>query len=363
MPETLDVWLAMIAGAERSLDLSFFYASDGPGGRLSAVLEAIEQAAARGVLVRGLFDAKFYETYPETIDRLEAVEGIETRLLDLREHTGGVQHAKYFVVDARDVYLGSANFDWRSLEHIQEIGLRLRSESVANAFLEVFRYDWALAAGDDLPELSERSWQPIELATRDGAVRVTPVFSPESLLPRAESWDLPRLVEWIEAAENSVSIQLLSYKASSYDKRYFGELEGALRGAALRGVSVRLLLADWSKRRGQIEGLQSLQVLPNVEVRLASLPEAASGFVPFARVVHAKFMVVDSQRAWLGTSNWSRDYTSTEAGTWGCFSREAASRRASSGSSPRAGRAPTRRRWTRARATRRLGSIAEATTK
>jgi phosphatidylserine/phosphatidylglycerophosphate/cardiolipin synthase-like enzyme len=30
--------------------------------------------------------------------------------------------------------------------------------------------------------------------------------------------------------------------------------------------------------------------------------------VPFARVIHSKYMVVDGARLWLGTSNWERDY-------------------------------------------------------
>ena len=32
------------------------------------------------------------------------------------------------------------------------------------------------------------------------------------------------------------------------------------------------------------------------------------GFIDFARVVHAKYMVVDGHFSWVGTSNWSRDY-------------------------------------------------------
>jgi phosphatidylserine/phosphatidylglycerophosphate/cardiolipin synthase-like enzyme len=68
------------------------------------------------------------------------------------------------------------------------------------------------------------------------------------------------------------------------------------------------LLADWSKRHGTIEGLQSLQCLPNIEVRLMSIPEWSGGFIPFARVVHAKYLVVDGDYCWVGTSNWSRGY-------------------------------------------------------
>ncbi len=73
-------------------------------------------------------------------------------------------------------------------------------------------------------------------------------------------------------------------------------------------MRVELLVADWSKKKWTIEGLQSLQCMPRIDVKLVSIPEHSSGFIPFARVVHAKYLVADGQRAWLGTSNWGRDY-------------------------------------------------------
>jgi hypothetical protein len=71
---------------------------------------------------------------------------------------------------------------------------------------------------------------------------------------------------------------------------------------------VQLLLSDWSKSPGTIEGLKSLQVVPNIDVRLNTIPQWSGGFVPFARVGHAKYMVVDGRRAWIGTGNWEGDY-------------------------------------------------------
>ena len=103
-------------------------------------------------------------------------------------------------------------------------------------------------------------------------------------------------------------MQLLSYRAIGRDGAYFDTLESALRRAASRGVTVQLLLSDWSKRRDSIVGLQSLQVLPGIEVRLATIPPWSGGFVPYARVIHAKYLVVDGRRAWLGTSNWASSY-------------------------------------------------------
>jgi phosphatidylserine/phosphatidylglycerophosphate/cardiolipin synthase-like enzyme len=101
---------------------------------------------------------------------------------------------------------------------------------------------------------------------------------------------------------------VLTYKARGRDGSSFPELEEALKRAAARGVKVELLVSDWSKRKGTIEGLQSLHAPPGLTVKILTIPQWSGGFVPFARVVHAKYMVVDGEQAWVGTSNWERDY-------------------------------------------------------
>jgi phosphatidylserine/phosphatidylglycerophosphate/cardiolipin synthase-like enzyme len=134
------------------------------------------------------------------------------------------------------------------------------------------------------------------------------VASPTGWLVDEGGWDLPRLVELIDGAEEQVRVQVLNYKTSDYQGRYFDELDAALRRAAARKVQVQIVVADWSKKRWVIEGLQSLQCMPRIEVKLVTIPEHSSGFIPFARVVHAKYLVVDGEKAWIGTSNWGRDY-------------------------------------------------------
>ena len=310
IPDTFEVWSEMFRAAERGIDLAFFYASNRPEepgqGRLEPLVAELEAAAGRGVRVRFLADVKFYATYPATLDRLNAREGIDMRLYDIRERTGGILHAKYFLVDGREAYLGSANFDWRSLEHIQELGVRFRIPEAVRPLQAVFEMDWGIAGGASVP--MDGASRATAASFRGEKASVTPVFSPRTLLPEGAQWDLPRLVEMIDSAKESVCVQLLSYKTTDREGRYFDDLETALRSAAARGVAVRLLLADWNKREHSIEGLQSLQALRNVEVSLVSLPRAEEGFIPFARVIHSKYMVVDSERSWIGTSNWSRDY-------------------------------------------------------
>lgn len=311
IPDAHVVWPEMVNGATKTVDVAQFYVSNAPGSRLEPVIQALEAAADRGVKVRVLAEEKFYKQYPETLERLAKRPGIEMRRLDTAALLGsGVLHAKYFVVDGREAYLGSQNFDWRALEHIQELGLRIRVPEVVRSLTDIFELDWALARGGTVPAPSpdKQVGGPFPARVEGGTVRVTPAHSPQGYLPDPGTWDLPKLVALIDGAKRSVRVQLLTYRAKGRDGSTFPELEDALKRAVARGVKVELLLADWGKRKGTIEGLQELQAPPGLTVKLVTIPQWSGGFIPFARVVHAKYMVVDGERAWLGTSNWERDY-------------------------------------------------------
>jgi phosphatidylserine/phosphatidylglycerophosphate/cardiolipin synthase-like enzyme len=297
----------MIGAATRSLDLAQFYLSNAPGSRLEKVIQSIEAAADRGVAVRLLVDASFAKRYPETIDRLAARRGVTVRRFDVQRVMGGVLHAKYFVVDGREAFLGSQNFDWRSLTHIQEMGVRVRDPAAVSMYAEVFAMDWALAAGEPPPEARGRAQAFVESAAGE-QVTVTPVISPTAFLPRPGSDELTRLKLLLDGAKRSIHVQVLTYKTISRDGSAFPDLDDALRRAAARGVSVKLLVADWSKKKGSVEAVQRLARVPGVSVRFLDIPAWSGGFVPFARVGHAKYMVVDGVSSWVGTSNWEGDY-------------------------------------------------------
>ncbi|MDC3980059.1 phospholipase D-like domain-containing protein [Polyangium jinanense] len=308
VPNAADVWLAMIQGAKRSIDIEHFYISNAPGGKLEPVLAAIEEAASRGVRVRLLVDMKFYQRYPESVDRL-ASHKVIVRKMDLRARDG-VQHAKYMVVDDSDAYVGSQNMDYRSLEHIQEIGARVRVPEVVAAFARVFEQDWAASGGE--PNAEPTKTTPLQLPARvtlgGEEARILPTASPKDLLPAGVPWELPELLARIDGAERTLDLQVLTYRTKMRNGTPWTDLDDALRRAAKRGVRVRLLVADWSKREASLEGLRELARASGISIKFIVIPQSSSGFIPFARVAHAKYMVVDGKRAWIGTSNWEGDY-------------------------------------------------------
>ncbi|MDA1266866.1 MAG: phospholipase D-like domain-containing protein [Planctomycetota bacterium] len=320
VPQTADVWLELIRGANEEIVLSHFYAATKAGSVLDEVIAALEDAGERGIRVRFLVAETFRETYPLVPAQLSDMANVEVRWIDYGALAGGgVLHAKYMVVDGRETFLGSPNFDFRAMDQIQELGLHLSSPRFARCALDVFEGDWAAAGGEDAPwQRAARGMAPfsmqliaLQAGAADGTTRVTPAFSPRGHLPDGALWDLPQLIRLIDSAEVSVRAQVLTYDAVGYDREYFPDLEHALRAAAARGVRVQLLVADWGKRRGIVEGLQSLACLENLEVRFVVIPDHSAGFEPFSRVAHAKLLVVDEARAWVGSSNWERSYFTT----------------------------------------------------
>ena len=326
-------WLDMISHAKKSISLEMFYASSTSGDKLQPIIEAIAEAARRQVDVRLLFDSSFYEKNKDTEMALAMIPRVHVRLIDIHAKTTGVMHAKYFVVDDADTYVGSANFDGRALDHIQEIGVRVRNQDVARVIDQVFRADWRQAEDLDPHRGPTRSREggpvegfttyapkplafplpplPITISFGGESERVAPVVSPRRLMPEGYAVidELPRLLDAIDHAKSSVDVQLLTYAVSTDDVTHkFTDLDDALKRAAARGVHVRLLVSDWNLDDDKIESLRELVRASKVDVAIFTIPAFSQGFIPYARVSHAKFMVVDGQVAWVGSSNWEESY-------------------------------------------------------
>ncbi|MBI1797975.1 MAG: DUF1669 domain-containing protein [Candidatus Eisenbacteria bacterium] len=336
------VWLDAIAGAKKSLDLEHFYLSTWPGEPMQPVIAALAAAAKRGVRVRLILDARMHATYPQPADSLGTLKNLEVRVLDMKQVSGGgVQHAKYFIIDGDQVIVGSQNLDWRSLKHIHELGVRVREPRIATEFARVFESDWAAAAptggakpaGSAAATLASGSpAQPmnpptledmrVDNAARGGAAgpRGIPLvngpgdtawvrasFSPIGHAPDGLASDRERIVALIDSAKRDVVVQLLTYgngRAGDRDTT----IDLALRRAAARGVGVRMVVSDWEADSGRLADLEALSGLPNVHIKLSHVPEWSGGYIPFARVEHCKYMVVDLMTTWIGTANWEPDY-------------------------------------------------------
>lgn len=295
-----EIWLEMIDGAEKSIDLAEFYLVGQPGSKLERVNEALERAATRGVKIRILAEKKMQVTYPELLRRFAEKPNITVRLFDWKELTGGILHAKYFIVDTRQCWLGSQNFDWRALEQIHETGIRIEDRNVTAALTALFEADWAYSGGDAMAYEALQKAPPFIF---DSDLRLS--ASPKTMLPPGVEPTLDTLVAILDGAKNKLTVQLLSY---STDKSEFTVLEEALKRAAGRGVAVKLLVSDWSLRPDGQGDLKRLDRIAGIEVKVIAIPQLHSGFIPFARVHHSKVLRADEDTCVISTSNWSADY-------------------------------------------------------
>jgi len=301
LPFAKDVWVDMIRSAKASVEAAEFYVTSRAGSALEPVLAELEKAGTRGVKVRFLLSSKMLDQDPASVARLRRIPGAEVRSFDLAGVSKGILHAKYFVVDGREAFLGSQNFDWRALEHIHELGVRTAEPVLVSRLTRLFTLDWAFAEGRKLPHFP--AVPPMSARSQVELVASPPFLTPKDIRPSIEA-----LVDLIDQAKQSVRVQLLTYSPISGQDRYWPALDNALRAAAVRGVKVRLLVSDWVLGGRALPHLKALALIPNLEVKVASIPEAKEGHIPFARVIHSKYLVADEVHLALGTSNWEESY-------------------------------------------------------
>ncbi|MCG2586094.1 phospholipase D-like domain-containing protein [Massilia sp. TS11] len=309
--DPITVWCEMFNQAKQQIDIGQFYAVSKPGAPFEQVLGCLEAAGKRGVKIRFLIEKKGLNMSEEpTLTRLKAIPNLELRVLAYSQLTGdGIIHAKYVVVDGATAFVGSQNFDWRAFSHIHETGVRITDPTVAGQVQAIFNQDWsaqaALAAGQNVAPA------PKSLAAPDTSAKAFLVASPAAFNPPGVGDSEKVLPALLAEAKSEVRVQLLDYTPLSYApgmRPYYGVIDSALRTAAARGVKIKLMVSNWNTEKPGIDYLKSLALIPNVEVRIVTIPPHSSGPIPFARVIHTKSMVIDGKLAWVGTSNWAGGY-------------------------------------------------------
>ncbi|VFV32433.1 low quality protein: phospholipase [Lynx pardinus] len=334
-------WSQLLDAARESIHVASFYwsltgpdigvndSSSRPG---EALLSKLQQRLARNVSLAVATSSPSLARKSTDL-RVLAAQGAQVRYVPLRKLTGGVLHSKFWVVDARHVYLGSANMDWRSLTQVKELGIIIYNCSrLARDLEKTFQTYWVLGAPKAvLPRAWPRNlsshinrFQP--LRDRFEGVPTTAYFSasPPPLCPHGRTGDLEALLAVMGGAQEFIYASVMEYFPTtrfSRPARYWPVLDTALRTAAFnRGVRVRLLVSCWLHTDPRMfPGLRSLQALSDpeagvsVDVKVFIVPVRNHSNIPFSRVNHSKFMVTE-KAAYIGTSNWSEDYFSSTSG-------------------------------------------------
>ena len=282
-------WPKIFSKAQKSIDIAAFYISPSPkADALDASWEELHKATLRGVQLRILLDKNFSQKYPNPLKELQTWPNTTLRFIEFPK---GVMHAKYFIVDNTIAFLGSQNFDYRAMEHIFELGYLCTEKTLVQSLIHVFSADWNTQAYITIPK-SEKQHR---------------LYVSPSRTVAEHAQELPHLLHLINTTQKHLSIQLLSYNNKSRSGEHWPVLDNALINAKKRGVHVELMVSDWSTKGSKGEALQMLQK-NGINIHIISVPEHPDGPIPYARTIHAKYMISDQNNCWLGTSNWAKGY-------------------------------------------------------
>lgn len=112
------------------------------------VYKALETAADRNISIRFLQHSGVYPDYTDESSNLASGRpNVKNITLLLGEWWGsGIVHAKVWISDGQDVYIGSANNDWKSLTQVKEVGIYLVGcPTIARQVETYFSNLWKLA--------------------------------------------------------------------------------------------------------------------------------------------------------------------------------------------------------------------------
>ncbi len=288
--------------------------------------QALRDAAARGVRIRILQSPGFSKVKNRPPPKQESdtlkeqfPDNISIHPIEMGKWYGGggIMHQKIWIFDARHLYLGSANMDWKSIAQVKEMGVAVEDcpalakdagkyfeawcafSALKPKSFEVFdpaaRIDrqvppWSALVPADRRKKSPLAGEkyatafnrqnplPLKLGGEQGGVFLT--GCPDEVRGDGRSWDGDGLVYTIDDARKSVCVSVMDFAPIGlYGRQSAGALLGdedvipdntpvwwsslfdALLSAVLtRKVYVRLLVSKWAHTSGLIEPfLRALQ--------------------------------------------------------------------------------------------------------
>ncbi|XP_041851462.1 5'-3' exonuclease PLD3 isoform X2 [Melanotaenia boesemani] len=340
-PSIFQAWINLMEEARSSVDIASFYwtltnndtkTHEPTAYQGEAVLTRLAELSGK-LHVRIAVNTP-QQRQPQDDLRLLNDSGADIRTVNMRALTSGVLHTKFWVVDKKHLYIGSANMDWRSLTQVKELGAVVYNCSCLAADLgKIFEAYWFLGESQSIPSPWPSSFStlynkdtPLQLPLNGTPSRVYLSSSPPSFCAAGRTPDLQSVLSVMEDAQSFIYIAVMNYLPTmefSHPKRYWADIDTQLRRAAYeKRVKVRLLISCWASTQPvMFPFLKSLASVHDpkskldIQVRLFVVPaNPRQKEIPFARVNHNKYMVTDKV-AYIGTSNWSGDYFVSTAGS------------------------------------------------
>ncbi|KAM9466411.1 5'-3' exonuclease PLD4 [Clarias gariepinus] len=342
-------WKDLLSTATEQVDIASFYWSltgedigvKSPTDQFGRdLLEQLKVLPKRNVSVRAVSSIPSVAANSTDLDILREY-GVHVRRINFGKLTRGILHSKFWIVDGRHIYIGSANMDWRSLTQVKELGVVIYNcTSLATDLQKIYQSYWVMGQSNaTIPDPWPSSYntsinkdQPLHVNLSNVPSRVYISNSPPAFCPDSRTKDLDAILSVISQAQQFIHVAVMEYFPASkfyYHNRYWPVLENALIQAMFeRNVSMRLLISCGRDSDSSVlpflRSLNALNTAPanRIAVRLFIVPAGNETNIPYSRINHNKYMVTDNV-AYIGTSNWSADYFNTTAGVGLVVSQDA----------------------------------------
>ena len=329
---TFDTWMTIIQGAKETLHIGQYYWCLGVGADYqnydgwegAKVLDAIVAAKKRGVDVLVVRNTPGSETIGNDAEVMQAA-GIPVTTINFTQlGLSGIFHTKMMVADGKNVYVGSANADWRSLSQVKEMGVAVfNSKELGEDAERIFRTVHDAAVHGSIPEKWPAEYSalynddaPLTIHDVNGVAgndaQIYLAVSPDQFCASQRTTAMDSTRKLFTRAQSTIDIEVMDYlPCSCYmpTNMYWPDLDDLIRSAAYAGKQVRMLIGLWNYTKpAMAQYLASLDALDNIDVRWFKVPEL-EGMEPveYTRVNHAKFFVTDSE-SYVSTNNWIADY-------------------------------------------------------
>uniref|UniRef100_A0A8C8DT35 Phospholipase D family member 4 n=1 Tax=Oryzias sinensis TaxID=183150 RepID=A0A8C8DT35_9TELE len=335
------VWKDLLSIATERVEVTSFYwtltgedinvnSSSDLSGR--DILKELGELPSRNVSVRVVTSVPTVKTNTTDLKILKE-KGVQVRRVNFGRLAKGVLHSKFWIVDGKHLFIGSANMDWRALTQVKELGVVVHNcSSLARDLHKIFQSYWVMGQpNSSLPQqwpskfdTNINKHHPLLVRQENNSGAVYIAASPPTFCPSSRTQDLEAILGTITEAQHFIDVAVMEYSPTvCYLKpqKYWPFIDDAIRTAAFeRRVKVRLLIScGRDSNPAMLPFLESLASMRsseyhiNVQIKVFIIPVGNHSGIPFSRVNHNKYMVTD-KTAYVGTSNWAGDYFLTTAG-------------------------------------------------
>ena len=178
------------------------------------------------------------------------------------------------IVDNEAAYVGSANQSYTAMRGNREMGLVVRGGGLARALEAIFEAGWT---GDENQPGFENGW------------------SIQWIYPVATPVEVP---SWVAKTEETVLNLINSARRTIRAPVYIftgtpSSIPEKNENAARRGVGVQIIVDSDYKKDIPLTHLEN----PNTEIKVFDIPEYPA--------LHSKVVVVDGEKAYVGSANWT----------------------------------------------------------